>query len=87
MVEFFPQENRKTERLDTLKVGDYFSTVPVGDDDFEIFIVVRSKPNTILINADEIPVVSLKTGNLLPFTREFIVYPLDLQVYYSHQWL
>lgn len=87
MVEFYPQEIHKTERLDTLKVGAYFSTVPVGDDDFEIFIVVRSKPNTILINADEIPVVSLKTGNLLPFAREFVVYPLDLQVYYSHQWL
>lgn len=86
MVEFFPQENPKVIRLDTLKVGDCFSIEPVGDDNFEIFIVVRSKTNAILKNTDEIPAVSLKTGRLWLFPKEFVVYPLDLEVYYSHQW-
>lgn len=87
MVEFFPQEIAKVERLDTLKIGAYFSIDPVGDDDFEIFIIIGFKPNTILGGEDEIPVVSLKTGNLYTFTGELVVYPLDLQVNYSHQWL
>lgn len=87
MVVFFPQENPKVIRLDTLKVGDCFSIEPIWDDNFEIFIVVRSNPNTILVSEDEIPAVSLKTGKLLPFTREFAVYPLDLQVFYKCQYL
>lgn len=87
MIEFFPQENPKVERLDTLKVGDCFSVEPVGDDNFEIFIVVRSKINAILRNTDEISVVSLKTGILRLFPKELAVYPLNLQVRYSHQWL
>ena len=87
MVEFFPQENPKVVRLNTLKVGDCFSVEPVGDENFEIFIIVRSKINAILKNTDEISVVSLKTGILCLFPKEFAVYPLDLQVYYSHQWL
>lgn len=87
MIEFYPQEISKVERLDTLKIGACFSVDPVGDDDFEIFIVIGFKPNTILVGANEIPVVSLKTGSLRLFPKEFVVYPLDLQVYYSHQWL
>ena len=87
MVVFYPQEIVKVERLDTLKIGDCFSIDPVGDDNFEIFIVVKSNPNTILVSVDEIPAVSLKTGKLLPFTREFAVYPLDLQVFYKCQYL
>ena len=86
MIEFYPQEIHKVERLDTLKIGAYFSVDPLGDDDFEIFIVIGFKPNTILVGVNEISAVSLKTGRLLPFPKEFAVYPLDLQVYYSHQW-
>lgn len=86
MVEFFPQEIAKVERLDTLKIGACFSIDPVGDDNFEIFIVIGFKPNTILVSEYEIPVVSLKTGDLCTFPRELVVYPLDLQVNYSQQW-
>ena len=87
MVEFFSQEVPKVERLDTLKIGACFSVNPVGDDDFEIFILIGFKPITILVDEDETPAVSLKTGSLRLFPKEFVVYPLDLQVYYSHQWL
>ena len=86
MVKFSPQENPKVGLVKTLKVGDCFSVDPIGDDDFEIFIVVSSKPNTILTDANKIAAVSLKTGNLLPFTRELVVYPLDLQVTYNCQY-
>lgn len=85
MIKFYPQEIAKVERLDTLKIGACFSVAPVGDDDFEIFIVVGFKPNTILVGANEIPVVSLDTGDLCTFTGGLVVYPLDLQVNYSHQ--
>ena len=87
MIEFYPQEIPKVERLDTIKIGACFSVDPVGDDDFEIFIVIGFKQNTILVSADEIPAVSLKTGSLWLFPKEFAVYSLNLQVYYSHQWL
>ena len=79
MVEFFPKGNPKIRRLDTLKVGDCFSIYAIGHSDFEIFTITDSVKN------DMISAVSLKTGNLLPFTREFVVYPLDLKVIYSHQ--
>ena len=85
MIEFFPQEIHKAKRLDILKVGVCFSTVPVGDNNFEIFITARPKPNTILINADGIPAVSLKTGILRLFLKLFVVYPHDLRVIYSYQ--
>lgn len=85
MIEFFPQANFKVERLNTLEVGACFSTIPVGNSGFEIFIVVRYRPNTTLINENEIPAVSLKTGHLFHFSGDFSVYPLDLTVAYSHQ--
>ena len=85
MIKFYPQKIPEVERLDTLKVGNCFSVEPVGDDNFEIFIVVRSKINAILKNTDEISVVSLKTGILCLFPKELAVYPLNLQVRYSHQ--
>lgn len=86
MVEFFPRkENYETERLEFLDRGDYFSMTSIGNDDFEIFIIVESGTTVTLTDENEIPAVSLKTGQVFFFTKDFPVYPLNLTITYSHQ--